>query len=130
MSSLQLFHDITENHIRGLAALGVSKESYSTILVPIILGKLPVPVRRNLARDHDQLRWTLDDLQAAMVKEIRVLESGLYTTDSPPSLSTKTHATASFYTQLVVARRKHTVFTAKVNIPPLPPQKLPTTKTG
>ena len=97
MSSLQVFHDITENHIRGLAALGVSKESYSTILVPIILGKLPVPVHRNLARDHDQLRWTLDDLQAAMVKEIRMLGSGLYTTDSPPSLSTKTHATVSFY---------------------------------
>lgn len=97
LSSLQLFHDITENHIRGLASLGVPKESYSTILVPIILGKLPVPVRRNLARDHDQLRWTLDDLQAAVVKEIRVLESGLYTNDSSPSLSTRTHATASFH---------------------------------
>ena len=97
LSSLQLFHDITENHIRGLASLGVSKESYSTILVPIILGKLPIPVRRNLARDHDQLRWTLDDLQTAVVKEIRVLESGLYTTDSPPSSSTRTHATASFH---------------------------------
>ena len=97
LSSLQLFHDITENHIRGLASLGVSKESYSTILVPIILGKLPIPVRRNLARDHDQLRWTLDDLQTAVVKEIRVLESALYTTDSPPSSSTRTHATASFH---------------------------------
>ena len=85
LSSLQLFHDIIENHIRGLTALGVSKESYSTILVPIILGKLPIPVHKNLARDHDQLRWTLDDLQTAVVKEIRVLESGLYTTDSPTS---------------------------------------------
>ena len=61
--TLQLFHDITENHIRGLASLGVSKASYSTILVPIILGKLPVSIRKNLARDHDQLSWTLDDLQ-------------------------------------------------------------------
>ena len=97
LSSLQLFQDITENHIRGLASLGVSKESYSTLLVPIILGKLPAPVRRNLARDHDQTRWTLDHLQAAMLKEIRVLECGLYT-DSPSSLSTaRTHATAAFH---------------------------------
>ena len=72
LSSLQLFHNITENHIRDLASLGVSKESYSTLLVPIILGKLPVPVRKTLARHHDQTRWTLDDLQAAMLKEIRV----------------------------------------------------------
>ena len=95
LCSLQLFHDITENHISGLAALGVSKHNSCS-------RKLPVPVRRNLARDHDQLRWTLDDLQAAVVKEIRVLESGLHTTDSPPSLSTRTHATASFYAAIRV----------------------------
>lgn len=94
LSSLQLFHDITENHIRGLASLGVSKESYNTILVPI---KLPVPVRRNLARDHDQLRRTLDDLQAVILKEIRVLESGIYTTDSSIVPTTRTHAIASFH---------------------------------
>ena len=97
LSSSQLFHNIMEYHTRGLASLGVSKDSYSTILVPIILGKLPVAVRRNLARDHDQLRWTLDDLQTAVVKEIRVLDSGLYTKDSSPSLSIRTHATASFH---------------------------------
>ena len=89
----------------NLASLGVSKNSYSTTLVPIILGKLPVAVRRNLTRDHDQLRWTLDDLQAAVVKEIRVLESGLYTMDSSPSLSTRTHTTASFHA--AIRGRRH-----------------------
>ena len=29
LSSLQLFHNITKNHNRGLAALEVSKESYT-----------------------------------------------------------------------------------------------------
>ena len=95
LSSLQLFYDVTENHIRGLASLGVPKESYSQILVSIIRGKLPAPVRRNLARGHDQPRWTLDDLQAALLKEIRVLESGLYTTDL--SSGPGTRSTASFY---------------------------------
>ena len=112
LSSLQLFHDITENHIRGLASLGVSKESYSTILVPIILGKLPVPVRRNLARDHDRLNWTLDDLQAAVAKEIRVLESGLYTNDSTSSLPTaRSHATASFH--VAIKGGRHTTAVKK-----------------
>ena len=131
--SLLLFHDITENHIRGLASLGVSKESYSTLLVPIILGKLPAPVWRNLARDHDQTRWTINDLQAAMLKEIRVLECGLYTTDFPFSLSTaRPHATASFHAAIKVGRqptgaaKKKTqcVNCNRVNIPLLPAQRL------
>ena len=91
--------------MHSLASLGVTKDSYSTTLVPIILGKLPVSVRRNLTRDHDQLRWTLDNLQAAVVKEIRVLESGLYTMDSSPSLSTRTHTTASFHA--AIRGRRH-----------------------
>ena len=111
--SLQLFHDTMENHIRGLASLGVSKESYSTILIPIILGKLPVPIRRNLARDHNELRWTLDDLQTAVVKEIRVLESGLYN-DPSSSLSTRTHASASF--QAAIKRAHHPNSTGKKKI--------------
>ena len=134
LSSLQLFHDTTENHIRGLASLGVSKESYSTILVPIILGKLPVPIRRNLARDHNELRWTLDDLQAAVVKEIRILESGLYNNDSSSSLSTRTHPfmlpLKENVIKIVLVKRKYIVFTVRVNILPLPVQKLPTTKNG
>ena len=114
LSSLQLFHDTTENHIRGLASLGVSKESYSTILVPIILGKLPVPIRRNLARDHNELRWTLDDLQAAVVKEIRILESGLYNNDSSSSLSTRTHATASFHAAIKGERHQNSTGKKKI----------------
>ena len=114
LSSLQLFHDTTENHIRGLASLGVSKESYSTILVPIILGKLPVPIRRNLARDHNELKWTLDDLQAAVVKEIRVLESGLNNNDPSSSLSTRTHATESFHA--AIKREHHPNSTGKRKI--------------
>ena len=39
LSSLQLFHDIAENHITGFTSLKVLKDSYGTILVPIIHGK-------------------------------------------------------------------------------------------
>jgi len=43
LSSLWLFYDSVEAYIRGLLSLRVSKESYRAFLVPIILGKLPVP---------------------------------------------------------------------------------------
>ena len=41
LSSLRLFHDTVESHIRGLRALKQSENSYGALLVPIILGKLP-----------------------------------------------------------------------------------------
>jgi len=37
LASLLSFHDGLENHIKGLSALHQSKESYSALLVPIIL---------------------------------------------------------------------------------------------
>ena len=47
-----MFYDTIEPHIRGLAALGKTEESNETMLVPIILGRLPSDVRKNLAREH------------------------------------------------------------------------------
>ena len=42
LSSLQLFYDTIEGHIRGLAVLGKPEESYGALLIPIVLGKLPI----------------------------------------------------------------------------------------
>ena len=51
LTSLRQFYDTIENHIRGLSALGKSEESFASLLIPIILGKLPVDLQRNLARE-------------------------------------------------------------------------------
>ena len=40
LTSLQLFYDTMENHVRGLESLRRSHESYGDLLVPIILGKI------------------------------------------------------------------------------------------
>ena len=42
LSSLRMFHDSVEAHIRGLSSLGVPKESYGALLVPIVIAKLSV----------------------------------------------------------------------------------------
>ena len=78
-----------ENYIRGLSSFGVPKESYGTLLVPIIFGKLTVETWRNTACEHSNLEWTIDEVHAAVMKEIRILESGLYTTDPSSYISTK-----------------------------------------
>ena len=70
LSSLQLFHDTVENRIRALDSLGKSPESYGSLLIPIILGKLPKEVRKSLARDHNNSEWTLNELRSSILKEI------------------------------------------------------------
>ena len=74
--SLRKFHDAIENHVRGLLALGWTTASYGALLVPIVLGKLPPDTRRNLAREHSNLDWTIDELRDSIAREIRVLEAG------------------------------------------------------
>ena len=78
LTSLRIFYDSVESHIRGLASLGKSETSYGELLVPVILDKLPIDVQRNLAREHSNSQWILSDLMAAILKEIRVLECGQY----------------------------------------------------
>ena len=48
-SALQLFYDSVESQARSLSSLGKSRETYGSLLVPIILNKLPAD---DLARQH------------------------------------------------------------------------------
>ena len=61
-------------------------------LVPMILGKLPTEIRKNLAREHSTLEWTLDQLRDSIAKEIRVLEAGTFV---PPSEDHHHHTASS-----------------------------------
>jgi len=65
--------------MRGLAALGKTEESYEAMFVPIILGRLPNGVCKNLVREHSNTEWTISKVKDAILKEITVLESGSFT---------------------------------------------------
>ena len=94
--SLHTFYDTVESHIRGLSSLGKSEHSYGDLLVPIIMGKLPTDLQRNLAREHSNSPWNLPDLMAAILKEIRILESAPYDPHrSMPRLTTAAFHVAS-----------------------------------
>ena len=70
LSSLREFYDSTEGHIRSLSSLGKSEDSYGSLLVSIILGKLPAKVKQNLVRAHGKQEWTITELQAAILNEL------------------------------------------------------------
>ena len=71
IKSLKEFHDAIENHARGLSALGWTTGSYGALLIPMVLGKLSVDTRKNLAREHGNLEWTIDELRDSIAREIR-----------------------------------------------------------
>ena len=77
-ASLRTFYDSVESHIQGLASLGKSEQSYGDQLIPIVMGKLSAEIQKNLAREHSNSPWNLPDLMVAILKEIRIFESGLY----------------------------------------------------
>ncbi|XP_074658424.1 uncharacterized protein LOC141911298 [Tubulanus polymorphus] len=52
VDSLRNFYDTIESHVRGLQALGTSEESYGSLLIPMIMNKLPLEVRTQIARNQ------------------------------------------------------------------------------
>ena len=76
LTSLQLFHDTVEGHIRCLQSLGKSPDALETLLVPIMLGKLPEETKKNMARAHESSQWTVQQLQMSLLKEIQIFETG------------------------------------------------------
>ena len=78
MADLRVFYNSIESHIRGLSSMGITPESYSALLMPVTLGKLPADVRRNLAREQNRSDWTINELREALLREIRILEQGVF----------------------------------------------------
>ena len=71
---LRKFFDTVETNFRGLEALGVEKETYSEIVVPTVLNKLPEVVRLTITRDKEHLKWNVKDFVDALQAEVELRE--------------------------------------------------------
>ena len=74
---LRSLHDQIETHYRGLEALDVDQNTYSTIFVPMLMEKIPDTIRFNMIRGTEkrQVNWGIDDLLKALSKELEIRES-------------------------------------------------------
>ena len=70
ITTLRTFHDIIENYVHGLSALGQSTESYGALLVLMVLRKLPADVQKNLGREHSNLEWTFDQWRHSCKRDL------------------------------------------------------------
>jgi len=61
--------------VRGLKSLGVSAEQYGSLLIPIVMSKLPDDVRLQIARNTKEEIWKIEDLLETIKTEMRAREA-------------------------------------------------------
>ena len=81
---LRTLYDQVETHHRTLAALGADEQSYSSIIVPSLLEKLPETIRLAITRGKAEYEeWILEDLLKNLKIELELREQHQSTLRSP-----------------------------------------------
>ena len=75
LDTLRLVYDKISVHTRGLATLGISADQYGSLLIPVIMSKLPSEIRLQIARNTTQDVWKIDELLGIIKKEVEAREA-------------------------------------------------------
>ena len=97
LASLQSFYN-TININTALSSLEQPPESYGTLLTSVILNKLAPETKTHMTQDHYDSQWTISDLLATILKEIRILKASQLSGCRPNSQASSLPATSSFHT--------------------------------
>ena len=74
-ASLRMVLDKIMVHIRGLEALGVTSEQYGSLLIPVIMTKLPSETRLRIARETGREAWRIGPLLDIIKTEVEAREA-------------------------------------------------------
>ena len=97
-SSLRYVYDKITVHIRGLASLGVDSAQYGSLLIPIVMAKVPSELRLRIARVTKESVWKIDDLLEVIRQEVEareVSERVKASDQRPPTIQRNKSSTAS-----------------------------------
>ena len=73
-SQLRYMYDKVSVNVRGLEAMGIHSEQYGSLLIPVIMCKLPIEVRLQIARNTKKDVWVIKDLLELIRKEVEARE--------------------------------------------------------
>ncbi|XP_028403926.1 uncharacterized protein LOC114526512 [Dendronephthya gigantea] len=73
-TSMRLVYDRINTNIRGLESLGINSEQYGSLLIPVIMSKLPSETRLHIARNALDDVWKIDDLMKTISSEVEARE--------------------------------------------------------
>ena len=74
LRGLRQLYDTVESHVRGLQSLGVSSDSYGSLLSSFLLSKLPPELRLILSRELGSNDWKLDHVMQFLETEVQARE--------------------------------------------------------
>eukprot|EP00795_Rhopilema_esculentum_P008683 gene8683-biopygen9689 len=75
VKKMRELYDTIETHHRGLKALGVDETSYSNIVVPVLMDKVPEAVRLNMIRgSKNHQEWDMEEMLVAFREELEIRE--------------------------------------------------------
>ena len=87
--SLRAVYDQITVHIRGLSAMGVNSDQYGSLLIPMIMSKLPSEIRLRVARESTEELWKIEDLMDVIKKEVEAREASEGTKIKSPQAGTR-----------------------------------------
>ena len=69
-------------HVRGLETLGVDAQRYGSLLIPIVMSKLPPDIRLNIARKTTNAVWEIRNILKILKVEVEAREASVRITTS------------------------------------------------
>ena len=96
VKGLRHLYDLVDSHVRSLKSLGVTSDSYGSLLSPVLLNKLP-PELWLVTREVSEADQSLDSLLKVITTEIEAREHAATHSVQPPQQrgSERTPATAT-----------------------------------
>lgn len=74
-SSLRHIYDKLNIHVRGLRTLGINTTQYGSLLIPVVMSKLPNEIRLRVARENKDGVWELSRLMETIRVEVEAREA-------------------------------------------------------
>lgn len=70
VKGLRRLYDATEANVRGLKALEVKAESYGSLMLSILMNKLPTEIRLIVSRALKSDKWDFNEVMQIMEQEV------------------------------------------------------------
>ena len=74
-ASLRCVYDQICVHSRGLASLGITSDQYGSLLIPVIMSKLPPEIRLQIVRNSKASVWKIEELLHVIKIEVEAKEA-------------------------------------------------------
>ena len=73
-ADLRAIYDTIMVHIRGLESLGVSSDNYGSLLIPVIISRMPEDIALQVTRQTSKDVWSIEEIMTTIQQEIEARE--------------------------------------------------------